>query len=192
MIFKNQVVIKKKVIMQFEKNFQEFIDKQVEDAAELVFKNAHGYAMTNSGDITPEQQAKLDGIKKDLKQLVKTQVIQNLDEKQRTYYGIPQEPTQEERELAVHKRHCNQGEYEGSCKYGEADCPIVNGVVEKDGLPEVQWSVPVCRTAYAHHTMEVTARTEEEAIEKALDVAGDIEFSEKDADYSAPDGASKL
>lgn len=100
--------------MQFEKNFQEFIDKQVEDAAELVFKNAHGYAMTNSGDITPEQQAKLDGIKEDLKELVKTQVIQNLDEKQRKFYGIPQEPTQEERELAVHKRHCNQGEYEGS------------------------------------------------------------------------------
>ena len=59
-------------------------------------------------------------------------------------------------------------------------------------LPEVKWSVPVCRTAYAHHTMEVVAKTEQEAIEKALDAAGDIEFSEKDADYSAPDGASKV
>lgn len=178
--------------MEFVKNFQEFISKQVDATVDLIFMNAHGYAMTTSGDITPEQQAKLDTIKKDLKQLVETQVIQNLDEKQRKFYEIPQEPTQEERELAVHKSHCNQGEYEGSCKYGEVDCPVVNGVVEKDGLPEVQWSVPVCRTAYAHHTMEVTARTEEEAIEKALDVAGDIEFSEKDADYSAPDGASKL
>lgn len=186
--------------MEFVKNFQEFISKQVDATVDLIFMNAHGYAMTTSGDITPEQQAKLDTIKKDLKQLVETQVIQNLDEKQRKFYEIPQEPTQEERELAVHKSHCNQGEYEGSCKYGEVDCPVVNGVVEKDGLPEVKyetpqpriWNVPVLRTGFGSRTIDVIATTEEEAIEKAIDEAGDHEFSENDADYTAPDGASKL
>lgn len=54
------------------------------------------------------------------------------------------------------------------------------------------WSVPICRTSYAHKTLEVIATSEAEAIEKALDDAGDHEFSEKDADYSAPDGASLL
>ena len=178
--------------MEFKKNFQEFIDNNVENAFELIFGNAHGYAMTTSGDITPEQQAKLDSLKEDLKSLVMTQTIQNLDEKQRKYYGIPQEPTQEERELAVHKRHCSSN----WCKYGEADCPVVNGVVEKDGLPEVKyetpqpriWKVPVCRTGFGSRTIEVIATTEEEAIEKAIDEAGNHEFSENDAEYTAPDG----
>lgn len=26
----------------------------------------------------------------------------------------------------VHDGHCNQGEYEGSCKYGDEDCPAMN------------------------------------------------------------------
>jgi hypothetical protein len=25
----------------------------------------------------------------------------------------------------IHLSHCNQGEYEGSCKYGDADCPAL-------------------------------------------------------------------
>lgn len=28
-------------------------------------------------------------------------------------------------EAAMHETHCNQGEYKGSCKYGEADCPAL-------------------------------------------------------------------
>lgn len=54
------------------------------------------------------------------------------------------------------------------------------------------WSVPICRTSYAHKTIGVVATSEAEAIEKAIDAAGDHEFSENNADYSAPDGASLL
>lgn len=55
-----------------------------------------------------------------------------------------------------------------------------------------KWSVDVCRTSYAHLTIEVYANSEAEAVEKALDEAGDHEFTEKDADYSAPDGGIKM
>ncbi len=27
--------------------------------------------------------------------------------------------------IGVHMSHCNQGEYEGSCKYGDTDCPAL-------------------------------------------------------------------
>lgn len=27
--------------------------------------------------------------------------------------------------MAVHLAHCNQGEYRGSCKYGDDDCPAL-------------------------------------------------------------------
>ena len=65
-----------------------------------------------------------------------------------------------------------------------------------DLVPEVKsqaqpriWTVPVCRTGFGSRTIEVVAATEEEAIEKAIDEAGNHEFSENDAEYSAPDGA---
>ena len=37
----------------------------------------------------------------------------------------------EDNKDAVHLRHCNQGEYEGSCKYGEPNCPAC------DDLPDL-------------------------------------------------------
>lgn len=140
--------------MKFTDNLQEFIDRQVEATIQLIFISAHGFAMTNSGDITPEQQEKLDTIKEDLKQLVKTQVIQNLDGSQREFHGIPKESTQKQ------------------------DTP----------LPRI-WKVPVCRTGFGSRTIDVIATTEDEAIEKAIDEAGNHEFRENDAEYSAPDGA---
>jgi ATP-dependent helicase YprA (DUF1998 family) len=32
---------------------------------------------------------------------------------------------QQEQDTAVHMTHCNQGEWEGVCKYGEEDCPAL-------------------------------------------------------------------
>lgn len=32
---------------------------------------------------------------------------------------------QDEQDTAVHMTHCNQGEWEGVCKYGEEDCPAL-------------------------------------------------------------------
>lgn len=122
-------------------NFKKFIDAQVDAALELVFANAHGYAMTTSGDITPEQQLQLENIQEELKTLVYNQVTQNL----------PQEAAEPE-EMK-------------------------------------QWNVPVMRTGYGHAMIAVSARTEEEAIELALEEAGGEEFSEKDSNYEAPDGA---
>jgi len=119
-----------------------FIDAQVESTIEQLFLTVHGAAMTNSGDITPGQQNKLDQIKEDLKQLVTEQVIINMN-------APEQAPEQQER----------------------------------------IWKVPVCRTGFASKTIEVIAATEEEAIEKAIDEAGNYEFSENDAEYSTPDGA---
>ncbi len=64
-------------------------------------------------------------------------------------------------------------------------------------VPEVEevdakiWVVPVCRTGFGSRTIEVIARTEQEAIDLAIDAAGDESFSENDAEYSAPDGAHK-
>jgi len=123
-------------------NLKSIINKQVDDAVDLIFANAHGVAMTTSGDITPEQQLQLDNIQEQLKTLVYNQVTQNI-------------PEQEE-------------------------------------APVKQWNVPILRTGYGHAMIAVSARTEEEAIEKAIDEAGNESFSEKDADYSAPDGAMEV
>jgi len=60
---------------------------------------------------------------------------------------------------------------------------------DADEQPVKLWNVPVMRTAYSHNLIAVSARTEEEAIELALDQAGSEEFSEKSAEYEAPDGA---
>lgn len=128
-----------------EDTFKVFVEVRVSEAINNIFAQAHEWAKTNSGDITPAQVKELDKLQEKLTRLVIEQTVQNI--------GVSP---------------------------------------DENSLPEAKWTVPVCRTAYAHHTMEVTARTEEEAIEKALDAAGDIEFSEKDADYSAPNGASKL
>ena len=55
-----------------------------------------------------------------------------------------------------------------------------------------QWTVPICRISYGHKTFVVEAHSEEEAIEKAMDEAGDWVFSEKSSEYTAPDGASRI
>jgi hypothetical protein len=31
----------------------------------------------------------------------------------------------DERDSRIHLSHCNQGDYEDSCKYGEEDCPAI-------------------------------------------------------------------
>jgi hypothetical protein len=47
-----------------------------------------------------------------------------------------------------------------------------------------KFTVSVLRIGYAWRDIEITAATEEEARATALDVCGDYEYSEKDADYS--------
>ncbi len=54
------------------------------------------------------------------------------------------------------------------------------------------WTVPICRIGYGHKTFVVEAVSEAEAIEKAIDEAGDWEFGEKSSEYTAPDGASRM
>lgn len=147
-------------------NLKSIISKQVDDAVHLIFANAHGVAMTTSGDITPEQQMQLDSIQEQLKTLVYNQVVQNL--------------TPEQRDEAVHKAHCSPD----ACKYGEDTCPVAN--------PIKSWNVPILRTGYGHALIAVSARTEKEAIERAIEEAGNESFSEKDAEYSAPDGAMEI
>lgn len=48
-----------------------------------------------------------------------------------------------------------------------------------------KYSVDVCRIGYAYATIEVEAENETDAMELAVEQAGDYEFSEKDAEYSA-------
>ena len=124
-------------------NLKSIIDKQVDDAVDLIFANAHGVAMTASGEITVEQKIELDNIQEQLKTLVYNQVTQNIPE-------------------------------------------------QEDETPMKQWNVPILRTGYGHAMIAVSARTEEEAIERAIDEAGNESFSEKDSEYSAPDGAMEI
>jgi hypothetical protein len=67
---------------------------------------------------------------------------------------------------------------------GDAESDAVNETPE----PRI-WNVPVCRTGWGSRTIQVVATTEDEAIELAIDEAGDHEFSENNAEYTAPDGA---
>jgi len=145
---------------------KEFIDNQVDAAINMIFNNAHGAAMTISGDITPEQSFKLSAINEQLKKVVLEQVVQNL--------------TSEQRDAAAHIRHCS----DEVCKYGEDSCPAAK--------PVKQWNVPVMRTGYGHNLIAVSAKTEEEAIELALDMAGGEDFSEKSSEYDATDGAHEI
>jgi len=57
---------------------------------------------------------------------------------------------------------------------------------------ENEYEVKVCRTAYAFHTIKVTAASPEEAEEKALDEAGDHLYSEKSSEYTLDGGATKV
>ena len=49
------------------------------------------------------------------------------------------------------------------------------------------YDVEVCRTSWGNQVIRVEADTEEDAKRLALDKAGDIYFSEHDADYEAID-----
>lgn len=44
--------------------------------------------------------------------------------------------------------------------------------------------VTVCRTAYAFKEFEIKADSQEKAEKEALDMSGNYEYSEKDAEYS--------
>lgn len=46
-----------------------------------------------------------------------------------------------------------------------------------------KYSVSITRIGYAHTTFEVEAENEADAQEKAMDQAGNYDFSEVDADY---------
>ena len=47
----------------------------------------------------------------------------------------------------------------------------------------MKYDVSITRIGYAHTNIEVEASNEQEAQEKAIDMAGDCDFSECDADY---------
>lgn len=49
----------------------------------------------------------------------------------------------------------------------------------------MKFKVNICRIGYSHKEIEVEAENEEQAKEKALDTAGNFEFSENHADYEA-------
>ncbi len=49
----------------------------------------------------------------------------------------------------------------------------------------MKFGVMVRRTEYGNRLIEVDAENAEEAVDKALDVAGDYEFSSHDATYDA-------
>lgn len=229
--------------MSFKDNFKKFIENQVETTIDLIFANAHGYAMTESGDITPEQAFELDKIKEQLQELIYKQTVQNLTQEQlkdlkldgiecgncgfdmgsgyenngAAEDGVCNEcghddAAQEETEFPLHFEGTFDGrEYKvidrGLSGNGNRDWRIIkfkdNGeeeayhksVLEKKlkVLKEpVLWNVPVMRTGYGHTLIAVTARSEEEAIELALDEAGGESFSDKSSEYTAPDGAHKI
>lgn len=59
-----------------------------------------------------------------------------------------------------------------------------NSPSDAEELGETQkFQIPVVRTSYAFKTIEVEAGSLEEAQRKALDEAGNHEFSEKNVDY---------
>lgn len=228
--------------MAFKDNFKKFIETQVEAAVDLIFANAHGYAMTESGDIYPEQVFKLDELKQQLQDLVYQQTVDNLTEKQKEEYGLTGKMTAEEIEQHIQDHptegfdqcsKCQGIEVHGTMKSlndsinctalicddcAASEDTVYNrctncdfdmgesyencGAAEDGTCPEcghdnqepaaVLWNVPVTRVGYGYNLVAVTARSEEEAIELALEEAGSEEFSEKSSEYMAPDGAHKI
>ena len=175
-------------------DLKEFIEKQVEDAVTLIFNNAHGAAMTISGDITPTQSGRLSEIKEQLQDLIQEQVEQNLQLESIENFDEGYEGQFEGRNYKV----IDQGLFGN----GNVDWRLIkfkdNGeekAIHKsvlETLPMKEWNVPVMRTGYAHTLIAVSARTEQEAIELAIDEAGGESFSEKSSEYSAEDGAHEI
>lgn len=101
--------------------------------------------------------------------------------------GTEQEDLPEEVKECVaqgtHLKDCDDDGFCNSC--GHQESPEEEEVFDE----EQQWNVPVCRIGYSHTLMAVSARSESEAIQKALDEAGGEEFSESSSEYEAPDGA---
>lgn len=55
---------------------------------------------------------------------------------------------------------------------------------EMDETPKKKtYEVEVCRTSYGFATIKIEAESEEEAEDLALEIAGNYDYSEKDADY---------
>ena len=50
-----------------------------------------------------------------------------------------------------------------------------------------EFNIPVTRIGYAHKTLKIQAPSRDKAIEIAREIAGDLEYSEKDADYEFPE-----
>lgn len=48
----------------------------------------------------------------------------------------------------------------------------------------MKYDVHVTRTGFSSGTIQVVAKNQEEATQKALEAAGDLDFSEHDADYA--------
>ena len=169
---------------------QEFIDKQVEDTLELVFANAHGFAMTTSGDITPEQQAKLESIKEELKKLINTQVTQNMDAApvaQKVQVTAYDDQTGAAWKLMFGDETVEDGfDSTADAEMWARD----NGYIPVSEEPE-SYTVTMCRTGYGFAYIDVMARSPEEAEELAMDEAGDHSYSEKASEYKA-DGANKF
>jgi hypothetical protein len=65
-----------------------------------------------------------------------------------------------------------------------------NGYIPMSQEPE-RYRVSVCRTAYGFNTIDVQARSPEEAEELALDEAGDHTYSEKSSEFTT-DGVERL
>jgi hypothetical protein len=73
----------------------------------------------------------------------------------------------------------------------DIDVWVSNNLMD-DGYPDQSaeprlFSVEVCRVGYGFATIEVMAISQEDAEEKALDEAGDHEYSEKSSEYSIAD-----
>ena len=71
------------------------------------------------------------------------------------------------------------------CKACDTDSPQIKHICLVCGQPtSIKYIVSVCRTSHAFLDIEVTAQNETEALELAIDDAGNHEFSEKSADYT--------
>lgn len=86
----------------------------------------------------------------------------------------------------------------GNCKF-DMGPSYENCGASEDGIcpecgtieTEEEYEVSVCRTGYGFAKITVTASSAEEAENKALDEAGDHEYSEKSSEYTT-DGATAL
>ena len=48
----------------------------------------------------------------------------------------------------------------------------------------MKYQIKICRVSYAFNTIEIEANSQDEAEATVLDLCGDYNFSEKDAEYT--------